>query len=62
MKITNIRQFQKLLRANGYEVVRNSGGHRIWSNGTRHLSINAEKPNKLVMKRLIKEYDLKEVC
>ena len=58
MKITNIRQFQKILRANGYDVIRNSGGHRIWSNGKRTLSINAEKPNAMVMRRLIKEYAL----
>ena len=54
-KITNIRQFEKVLKFNGYYEDHCTGGHRIW---TRKLSINAKKPNIMVMKRLIKEYEL----
>ncbi len=52
------KQFFKILHNNGYKVIRNSGGHRIWSNGKRTLSINAVNPNRMVMQRLIKEYQL----
>ena len=57
-KVTDNRQFRRILRDNGYKVIRHSGGHTIYSNGKRTLSINAEKPNRMVMGRLIKEYNL----
>lgn len=58
MKKIDRKHFFQLLHANGYKVIRNSGGHRIWSNGKRTLSINAVNPNRMVMQRLIKEYGL----
>ncbi len=52
------REFQRILINNGYKVIRNHGDHKIYSNGTRTISINLTNPNQMVMKRLIKDYGL----
>lgn len=59
-KTWSLREFQKLLHFNGYEYVR-SNGHLIYSNGKRTISITSNKINKMIARRLIKEYRL-ELC
>jgi predicted RNA binding protein YcfA (HicA-like mRNA interferase family) len=57
--ITN-RDFEKILKANGYTIVRTSGGHSIWYNDDKKDSITiSSKLNPMVARRLIKEHDLK---
>ena len=52
------REFHRVLLNNGYKCVRNHGDHKIYSNGTRTISINISKPNRMVMNRLVRDYNL----
>ena len=55
------REFERLLKANGYTLDRAKGDHNIWTNGQRTISVTAGRPpNKMVIRRLIKENNLKE--
>lgn len=54
---TEYRKFEEVLKNNGYVKIRTSGGHNIYSNGKNTISIN-QKPNKMVVRRLIKENNL----
>lgn len=57
----NPRQFEKLLKANGYSYSRQSGDHRIWiKDGCAHVSFNMRKLNPIIVQRLIKEHGLVE--
>ena len=58
-KTWTLRAFKKLLHDNGYKRVR-SGGHLIYSNGERTISITSNKINRMIAQRLIKENNLKE--
>jgi len=51
------RIFEKVLKENGYKLIRTRGSHCIYSNGNRTLTINRDV-NRMVAKRLIKEYEL----
>lgn len=53
----DIRKFTKMLLDNGYEFVRQSGSHRIFSNGTNTVVANTHL-NRMVAKRLIRENNL----
>ena len=56
----NPRQFEKMLKANGYNYSRQSGDHRIWTkDGCGHVSFNMRKLNPIVVQRLIRENNLK---
>ncbi|KIR01235.1 hypothetical protein P261_00049 [Lachnospiraceae bacterium TWA4] len=48
---------QKILKNNGYSVIRCSGDHFIYSNGTNKISVNMNI-NCMVAGRLIKEHSL----
>jgi len=58
----NEKDFKKMMKANGYSQVvgRGKGSHTIYRNGNRTLSIS-NSYNKMIIKRLIKEYGLVEV-
>lgn len=56
----DLRHFQKILKTNGYEKIRQNGSHLIYSNGTKRIVINATC-NRMVTRRLIKENNLVEV-
>ena len=58
----NEKDFKKMMKANGYTAVvgRGKGSHTIYRNGSRTLSIS-NSYNKMIIKRLIKEYGLVEV-
>lgn len=51
------RQFIKLLRNNNYVFDRQSGSHRIYTNGKATISI-PKRLNKMIALRLIKENHL----
>ncbi len=53
------REFEKILRLNGYEVVRQTGSHRMYKNDTGDVIPCTLKPNKMVVRRMIKEHNLK---
>lgn len=48
------RHFIKLLRQNNYTLDRQSGSHKIYSNGRSTISV-PKKLNKMIALRLIKE-------
>lgn len=58
-KSYNTREFKVLLKKNGFEQIRTTGGHSIFRKGERVISIN-NKLNKMICKRLIKENNLME--
>ena len=53
------RQFERLLKDNGYKYNRQSGDHRIFTKaGCNHISFNMSKLNPIIVQRLIKENNL----
>ena len=58
-KPKKIREFEPILKANGYRKIRSNGSHFIYSNGTNQITVN-KNLNKMVRKRLIKENNLVE--
>lgn len=54
------RQFERLLKGNGYIYNRQSGDHMIWTkDGCKHISFNMRKLNPIIVQRLIKENNLR---
>lgn len=58
MKYYDKREFKQILIQNGYEVIRSRGSHKIWSNGTRTISVPNVKLNACLIRRLIRDYDI----
>lgn len=58
-KTKQIREFETILKSNGYREIRSNGSHFIYSNGTKQITVNKDL-NKMVRKRLIKENNLIE--
>jgi len=57
-KVYNFREISRILKKNGYKLVRYSGDHSIWEHESgKHITISI-KPNPTIVKRLIKEYHL----
>ena len=56
-KVLSNREFEKILKDNGYVVARTSGGHTIWKKGDNSITVN-HNINPMVMRRLIKEHNL----
>ena len=51
---------RRMLRRNGYFPHHQTGSHVIYRNKDgRHLTIRVSNQNKMVLQRLIKEYNLK---
>lgn len=58
-KVFSVREFQEVLKFNGYYLSRSKGDHLIYVNSEgRHISIPATKVNPMVARRLIKENNL----
>ena len=57
-----VREFVRLLKANGYEYDRSSGDYDIYVNAERRdtISIKSTNINRMIAKRLIKEHSLIE--
>lgn len=48
-------EFERILKSQGYELVRNSG-HKIFSNGMSQIAVpHAKQINRLLARRLLKE-------
>ena len=60
MKEYKNREFQKILKNNGFSKIRCKGDHEIWVNKTGiSITISTVRPNICVQQRLIKTYGLK---
>lgn len=56
----NKKDIQRILKDNGWIFHHYKGSHAIYRNEKgQHLTIGLCKCNKMIMQRLIKEYDLK---
>ena len=53
------REVERMLRDNGYEHVRSSGSHKIFSNGMQTVALNP-KVNKMVALKIIKQCKLEK--
>jgi len=56
-QIYSYRDFEKILRKNGYVLKRQKGSHFIWNNGMRSLTVT-HNCNPMIARRLINEYNL----
>lgn len=56
-KPKNLREFEPILKANGYREIRSRGSHFMYGNGKNHITVNKDL-NKMVRLRLIKENNL----
>ena len=56
-KPKNLREFEQILKANGYREIRSRGSHFMYGNGKNHITVNKDL-NKMVQLRLIKENNL----
>ena len=54
-----MREFEPILKANGYHEIRSHGSHFIYGNGKNQITVNKDL-NKMVRRRLIKENQLME--
>ena len=57
VKTWNKREFEKLLRQNGYKLDRVNGSHYIYTDGSNSICVK-QKINKMIARRLIKENNL----
>ena len=58
-KSKQLREFEPILRKNGYAKARSNGSHFIYINRTTHKHISVNKDlNRMVKERLIKENNL----
>lgn len=55
----SVREFQRLLRDNGFEFVRQKNGHRIYRRGNETLSLPTHSAAQTTLHDLIKQYNLK---
>ena len=59
MRTYNRREFQKILKKNGWTVHHQTGSHVIYKNEKgEHLVISMCKCNRMITQRLIKEHNL----
>lgn len=59
-KPKRLREFETILKVNGYHEIRSRGSHFIYGNGKNQIAVNKDL-NKMVQLRLIKENNLVEV-
>ena len=52
------REFERILKCNGYKYKRSKGDHNIYSNGKDTISVTATRLNKLTALKIIKEHNL----
>jgi len=59
-KVYSSREWERMLKDNGYQLMRTSGDHQIWFNKNtgKTLLSTATRINPMVARRLIKENNL----
>lgn len=60
-KIFTRKECIRIIRNNGYIYDHSTGGHDIYKKGARILSVPSNEINPMMFRRLMKEYNLKEV-
>lgn len=58
-----VKDFTKILKANGYKYDRSNGGHEIWKKivvNSISIPVHNKEINGGIARRLIKEFELKE--
>lgn len=56
----NKRDVQRIMKNNGFVFHHQNGSHTIYRNDkNEHLSVNVNDCNRMIMQRLIKQYNLK---
>ena len=58
-KLKKLREFEPILKANGYYEIRSRDSHFIYGNGKNQITVNKDL-KEMVRKRLIKENNLVE--
>lgn len=60
MGTINKREVLRILKNNGWTIHHTNGSHTIYRNEkNEHLSVNVGSCNRMIMRRLIKQYNLK---
>jgi predicted RNA binding protein YcfA (HicA-like mRNA interferase family) len=54
----SVREFQVVLKKNGFSRLRQTGSHQVWSDGVRSISFPSCKLKPVIVQRLQKEYNL----
>lgn len=55
----NTREVERMLRKNGWTVVRKTGSHKIYKNKNgEHMTVKSSSFNPMIFQRLIKENNL----
>lgn len=59
-RVYSTREFEKILRKNGYSILRHRGDHTIWAKAEGHVPniTIAKTVNPMIARRLIKENNL----
>lgn len=60
-KIYTRKECLAILKNNNYVYERSSGGHDIYKKGDKTLSVPSKKINPMLFRRLMKEFNLKEI-
>lgn len=60
MKVYNDKEIKRILKDNGYFIVRTKGDHEIWEHkdSKRHITVPYKNINRMVWQRLVKEYNI----
>ncbi len=58
VSMKDVREMQKILKNNGYKYIRCRGSHFIYSDGNNTIVVNKDL-NRMVARRLIKQYQLR---
>lgn len=59
-KIISSREMIQLLKANGFDMVRNNGDHKIFKKDDKTVAVNMGNLNRMVARRIIRENNLLE--
>lgn len=51
----SVREFQRILQENGFELLRQKGSHQIWNNGMTTLVLPAVALKPIIAQKLIKQ-------
>ena len=60
MKVYSDKEIKRILKENGFTVVRSKGSHNVWEHNVtkRHLVLPANGINRIVWQRLVKEFNI----
>lgn len=56
-KVRNFREWSKIIKSNGFDLVRQRGDHYIYKKDGQTIVLSMP-PNRMVMRRITKEHNL----